>query len=77
MGKPQEPTRLHCDPAQGIIATEPIHDHEVVLAEYLASHEHPQAVEYYLCGPPAMIKACTKMLEGLRVPDSQIAFDEF
>jgi Na(+)-translocating NADH:ubiquinone oxidoreductase F subunit len=51
--------------------------HEVVLAEYLASHEHPATVEYYLCGPPAMIKACTKMLEDLGVPDSHIAFDEF
>ena len=51
--------------------------HEVVLDHYLASHDKPRAVEFYLCGPPAMIKACTKMLDGLGVSASQIAFDEF
>lgn len=51
--------------------------HEVVLDHYLASHNHPLAIEFYLCGPPAMIKACTKMLDGLGVSASQIAFDEF
>jgi len=34
-------------------------------------------VEYYLCGPPMMIKACVKMLGDLGVPESQISFDEF
>jgi ferredoxin-NADP reductase len=34
-------------------------------------------VEYYLCGPPQMIKACTRMLAGLGVPPTQIAYDEF
>lgn len=51
--------------------------HEVALDHYLASHENPLAIEFYLCGPPAMIKACTKMLDGLGVSASQIAFDEF
>ena len=51
--------------------------HEVVLEQYLKSHEHPRAVEYYLCGPPLMIKACMKMLQGLGVDAGQIAFDEF
>jgi MocE subfamily Rieske [2Fe-2S] domain protein len=51
--------------------------HEVVLEQYLASHENPRAVEFYLCGPPAMIKACRKMLEELGVAGEQIAFDEF
>lgn len=51
--------------------------HEVVLENYLKSHPHPQAVEFYLCGPPMMIKACTKMLDGLGVQPSQIAYDEF
>jgi Na+-transporting NADH:ubiquinone oxidoreductase subunit F len=51
--------------------------HEVVLAKYLAGHPNPGAIEYYLCGPPAMIKACTLLLEALGVPDNQIAFDEF
>jgi Na+-transporting NADH:ubiquinone oxidoreductase subunit F len=51
--------------------------HEVVLANYLRNHPNPRAVEYYLCGPPMMIKACTKMLADLNVPATQIAFDEF
>jgi MocE subfamily Rieske [2Fe-2S] domain protein len=51
--------------------------HEVVMDHYLANHENPRSIEFYLCGPPAMIKACTKMLGELGVPDSHIAFDEF
>jgi Na(+)-translocating NADH:ubiquinone oxidoreductase F subunit len=51
--------------------------HEVVMDHYLDNHENPRSIEFYLCGPPAMIKACTKMLGELGVPDSHIAFDEF
>ncbi len=51
--------------------------HEIVLEEYLRRHPDPKAVEYYLCGPPMMIKAVTKMLADLGVPALQIAFDEF
>ncbi|MFZ0661178.1 MAG: NADH:ubiquinone reductase (Na(+)-transporting) subunit F [Acidobacteriaceae bacterium] len=51
--------------------------HDVVLTEYLGHHSNPSALEYYLCGPPLMIKACTRMLEQLGVPSHQIAFDEF
>jgi Na(+)-translocating NADH:ubiquinone oxidoreductase F subunit len=51
--------------------------HEVLWREYLAQHPHPLAIEYYLCGPPAMIQAATKMLHGLGVKPEQIAFDEF
>lgn len=51
--------------------------HEVALEEYLSSHDNKQAVEFYLCGPPMMIKACGRMLADLGVSESQIAFDEF
>jgi MocE subfamily Rieske [2Fe-2S] domain protein len=51
--------------------------HEVVLEKYLRDHANPKAVEYYLCGPPMMIKACTKMLAELGVPASHISYDEF
>ncbi|MDB4384787.1 NADH:ubiquinone reductase (Na(+)-transporting) subunit F [Opitutaceae bacterium] len=51
--------------------------HEVVRREYLQNHPNPAAVEYYLCGPPMMIKACTTMLADLGVPAHQIAYDEF
>ena len=50
---------------------------EVVLINYLEKHPNPKVIEYYLCGPPMMIKACTKMLMALGVPSDQIAFDEF
>ena len=51
--------------------------HEVVLMSYLENHPHPKAVEYYLCGPPMMIKACKSMLTSLGVEPGQIACDEF
>jgi Na+-transporting NADH:ubiquinone oxidoreductase subunit F len=51
--------------------------HEVVLENYLSRHANPRVAEYYLCGPPMMIKACTKMLADLGVPASQISYDEF
>ncbi len=51
--------------------------HEVVLEKHLASHPNPATVEYYLCGPPMMIRACTRMLEAIGVPAEHIAFDEF
>jgi len=51
--------------------------HEVVLAQYVKDHPNPKAVEYYLCGPPALITACTAMLTDLGVSDEQIVFDEF
>lgn len=51
--------------------------HQVVLEKYLRDHPSPETAEYYLCGPPQMIKACIKMLESLAVPSHQIAYDEF
>jgi MocE subfamily Rieske [2Fe-2S] domain protein len=51
--------------------------HEVLWREYLSQHPNPLAIEYYLCGPPMMIQAATKMLHGLGVKPEQIAFDEF
>ncbi|TWT82475.1 Na(+)-translocating NADH-quinone reductase subunit F [Planctomycetes bacterium CA13] len=51
--------------------------HEVVREHYLNNHSSLKAVEFYLCGPPMMIKACTKMLGSLGVEPCQIAYDEF
>ncbi len=51
--------------------------HDVVRDRYLLNHVNPGAVEFYLCGPPMMIKACRKMLTDLGVPSNQVAFDEF
>lgn len=51
--------------------------HQVVLNEYLSKHPEPEEIEYYLCGPPLMLKAVMKMLDDLGVPSSNIAFDDF
>ena len=51
--------------------------HEVLLDNYLHEHANARTAEYYLCGPPMMIKACTKMLSEVGVPSNQIAYDEF
>jgi Na+-transporting NADH:ubiquinone oxidoreductase subunit F len=51
--------------------------HEVVWEKYLRLHDNPGALEYYLCGPPMMIKACTRMLAELGVTANQISYDEF
>jgi MocE subfamily Rieske [2Fe-2S] domain protein len=51
--------------------------HDVVFKHHLEDHPNPAAAEYYLCGPPMMIKACTRMLNALGVPDSHMAYDEF
>jgi Na+-transporting NADH:ubiquinone oxidoreductase subunit F len=51
--------------------------HDVVLRSHLQDHPRATALEYYLCGPPAMIDACCQMLSDLGVPPHQIAFDAF
>ncbi len=52
--------------------------HNILKENYLKNHPEPSKVEYYLCGPPLMIQATTKMLKGdFDVPSTQIAFDEF
>ena len=51
--------------------------HQVVLEQYLKNHPDPEGIEYYLCGPPAMLKAVQKMLDDLGVAPEMIAFDDF
>ena len=51
--------------------------HQVVLENYLNNHPAPEDVEYYLCGPPAMLQACMKMLADLGVERGNILFDDF
>ena len=51
--------------------------HEVVRERLMRGHANPEAAEYYLCGPPMMVKACNKMLAEAGVPAKQIAYDEF
>jgi Na+-transporting NADH:ubiquinone oxidoreductase subunit F len=51
--------------------------HEVVGEILLREHPNLKAVEFYLCGPPAMVGACTTLLGKLGVDPGQIACDEF
>ncbi len=51
--------------------------HEVLKAQYLDKHPNPAAVDYFVCGPPGMVQAATKMLKEFGVPANQILFDEF
>ncbi len=51
--------------------------HQVIYNNYLSKHEEPEDIEYYLCGPPMMNSAVTKMLYDLGVPDEMVAFDDF
>jgi Na+-transporting NADH:ubiquinone oxidoreductase subunit F len=51
--------------------------HEVVFEQYLKDHPAPEDCEYYLCGPPLMIKAVFAMLDNLGVGRDNIFFDDF
>ncbi|MDR1342143.1 MAG: NADH:ubiquinone reductase (Na(+)-transporting) subunit F [Prevotellaceae bacterium] len=51
--------------------------HQVIYDRYLKQHKAPEDIEYYLCGPPMMTEAATKMLYGLGVPDEMVMFDNF
>ncbi len=51
--------------------------HQVLHDEYLANHEDPTELEYYMCGPPPMINACDNMLDSLGVDKEMIAYDSF
>lgn len=51
--------------------------HEVALRLYLADHPVPFECEYYLCGPPLMIRAVLAMLDDLGVDPDQIFNDDF
>ena len=51
--------------------------HQVLYDNYLKDHPNPEDAEYYLCGPPLMLKACLQMLDSLGVEPENIAFDDF
>ena len=51
--------------------------HQVLLDNYLKDHEAPEEIEYYLCGPPMMNEAVTRMLIYLGVERDNILFDDF
>jgi Na+-transporting NADH:ubiquinone oxidoreductase subunit F len=51
--------------------------HDALREHYLKDHPAPEEIEYYLCGPPAMMSACFRMLDSLGVDPENIFFDDF
>ncbi|WP_340202996.1 NADH:ubiquinone reductase (Na(+)-transporting) subunit F [Ascidiimonas sp. W6] len=51
--------------------------HQVVIDNYLSSHEEPEDIEFYFCGPPLMNKAVEKMCDDFGVPPENVRFDDF
>ncbi|QDZ01548.1 NADH:ubiquinone reductase (Na(+)-transporting) subunit F [Nitratireductor mangrovi] len=51
--------------------------HDVVLRRLVRDHPAPEACEYYLCGPPLMIKAVLAMLDDAGVDADCIFNDDF
>jgi len=51
--------------------------HKVILDEYLGNHAAPEDCEYYLCGPPLMVKAVLATLDNLGVEAESIHYDDF
>ena len=51
--------------------------HQVALDNYLSTHQAPEDIEYYICGPPMMNSAVLKMLDDLGVDPEMIRLDDF
>jgi Na+-transporting NADH:ubiquinone oxidoreductase subunit F len=51
--------------------------HEVLLRRHLADHPAPETCEYYLCGPPLMVKAVRSLLDELGVDPERVHADDF
>ncbi len=51
--------------------------HKIIFDEYLSLHTAPEDCEYYLCGPPLMVKAVLAMLDDLGVDADAIHYDDF
>jgi len=51
--------------------------HSAIYQDYLSSHKAPEDCEYYLCGPPLMVKAVLSMLDDLGVDLESIHYDDF
>ncbi len=51
--------------------------HDVIYKNYLISHDEPEEIEYYMCGPGPMANAVKVMLDNLGVPAEMLMFDDF
>ena len=60
----------HWEGARGFI-------HRLLYQAYLKDHPAPEDLEYFVCGPPMMVRAVLDMLDDLGVEDENIHFDDF
>lgn len=69
----------HPDPAADAAGVEytPGFVHDVMYKKYLSTHECPEDIEYYMCGPGPMSNAVNNMLYNLGVEPSAIHYDNF
>jgi len=51
--------------------------HDIIYNNYLNRKANLSNIEFYLCGPPKMIKACKKMLYDIGVKSQNILYDQF
>ena len=51
--------------------------HQVLSDEYLGKHDDPTEIEYYLCGPPIMLKCMGQLLDSIGVEEEMIDYDDF
>jgi Na+-transporting NADH:ubiquinone oxidoreductase subunit F len=51
--------------------------HQSLIDNYLSTHDAPEDIEYYFCGPPMMNQAVLKMCDEWGVPPENVAFDDF
>jgi Na+-transporting NADH:ubiquinone oxidoreductase subunit F len=51
--------------------------HDVLFENYLKDHSAPEDCEYYMCGPPMMIAAVTRLLSDLGVEEENVLYDDF
>jgi len=51
--------------------------HTVLYENYLRDHPAPEDCEYYLCGPPMMNAAVSRLLDDLGVEEENVLFDDF
>jgi Na+-transporting NADH:ubiquinone oxidoreductase subunit F len=51
--------------------------HEVLYRRHLAEHPAPERCDYYLCGPPMMVRAVRDLLDELGVDPDRIKADDF
>ena len=51
--------------------------HQVLYDNYLRDHPNPEDCEFYICGPPIMLKCCRDMFDSLGVEPENVLFDDF